>query len=234
MNTLATLSGRMGRQSRRADIDAPATDSSRLRPEPAPPSGGSIATAPVYVRTRRAANAASVRCPTCRPTRRWPSSPAGTRPLSSRSTCCRPGSASGALSPDDALASVRTVRNVVVDAHAVGDLDGLLTPAGRAAAGASRAQRAARRAERTRQHEETRAAKETVRRSRRSGSPPATTGAAGSTGSAPCWTSGRRCPGSTGPPTTSCGTASPAPGPRTPGGVRPSSPPRAKRASRPG
>ena len=67
--------------------------------------------------------------------------------------------ASGALSPDDALASVRTVRTAVVGANAVGDLDGLvrrldgLLPV-------IAAQRAARRAERTRQNEEIRAAKE--------------------------------------------------------------------------
>ncbi|GAA3715940.1 DUF349 domain-containing protein [Microlunatus aurantiacus] len=33
--------------------------------------------------------------------------------------------ASGALSPDDAVSSIRTVRTAVTDAHAVGDLDGL-------------------------------------------------------------------------------------------------------------
>lgn len=65
----------------------------------------------------------------------------------------------GALSPDDALASVRTVRAAVAGAHAVGDLDGLL---GRldALLPVIAAQRAARRAERTRQNEATRAAKE--------------------------------------------------------------------------
>ena len=65
----------------------------------------------------------------------------------------------GALSPDDALASVRTVRNVVVDAHAVGDLEGLLNRLD-ALLPVIGAQRAARRAERNRQQEETRAAKE--------------------------------------------------------------------------
>src|SRR6478736_4473306 len=35
--------------------------------------------------------------------------------------------ASGALSPDDAVSSIRTVRTAVTDAHAVGDLDGLAT-----------------------------------------------------------------------------------------------------------
>lgn len=34
--------------------------------------------------------------------------------------------ASGALSPDDAAGSIKTVRTAVTDAHAVGDLDGLL------------------------------------------------------------------------------------------------------------
>ena len=54
------------------------------------------------------------------------------------------------LSPDDALASVRTVRTAVADANAVGDLDGLLAPAGRLLPVIA-AQRAARRAERARQ-----------------------------------------------------------------------------------
>ena len=35
--------------------------------------------------------------------------------------------ASGALSPDDAVSSIKTVRTAVTDAHAVGDLDGLAT-----------------------------------------------------------------------------------------------------------
>ncbi|HEV2930452.1 MAG TPA: DUF349 domain-containing protein, partial [Propionibacteriaceae bacterium] len=67
--------------------------------------------------------------------------------------------ASGALSPDDALASVRTVRDAVTGAHAVGDLDGLLRRLDELLPVIA-AQRAARRAERTRQNEETRAAKE--------------------------------------------------------------------------
>jgi hypothetical protein len=67
--------------------------------------------------------------------------------------------AAGALSPDDALASVRTVRNAVTGANAVGDLDGLLRQLD-GVLPVIAAQRAARRAERTRQNEETRAAKE--------------------------------------------------------------------------
>jgi hypothetical protein len=67
--------------------------------------------------------------------------------------------ASGALSPDDALASVRTVRAAVVGANAVGDLDGLLRRLD-SLLPVIAAQRAARRAERTRQNEEIRAAKE--------------------------------------------------------------------------
>jgi hypothetical protein len=67
--------------------------------------------------------------------------------------------AGGALSPDDALASVRTVRDAVTNAHAVGDLDGLLRQLDELLPVIA-AQRAARRAERTRQNEETRAAKE--------------------------------------------------------------------------
>jgi uncharacterized protein DUF349 len=67
--------------------------------------------------------------------------------------------AAGALSPDDALASVRTVRDAITGANAVGDLDGLLRRLDELLPVIG-AQRAARRAERTRQQEETRAAKE--------------------------------------------------------------------------
>ncbi|MBA8795142.1 hypothetical protein FHX74_002770 [Friedmanniella endophytica] len=66
---------------------------------------------------------------------------------------------SGALSPDDAQSSIRTVREAVSEANAVGDLEGL----GRRLDALSpllAQQRARRRAERTRQAEETRAAKE--------------------------------------------------------------------------
>ena len=65
----------------------------------------------------------------------------------------------GALSPDDAIASVRTVRASVTGANAVGDLDGLLARLD-SLLPVIAAQRAARRAERSRQQEETRAAKE--------------------------------------------------------------------------
>ena len=65
----------------------------------------------------------------------------------------------GALSPDDAMASVRTVRASVAGANAVGDLDGLLARLDNLLPVIA-AQRAARRAERARQQEETRAAKE--------------------------------------------------------------------------
>jgi Domain of Unknown Function (DUF349) len=67
--------------------------------------------------------------------------------------------ATGAVSPDDAVASINKLRRSIADARAVGDLDGLqarleaLTPV-------IADQRAARRAERARQQEEARAAKE--------------------------------------------------------------------------
>jgi Domain of Unknown Function (DUF349) len=67
--------------------------------------------------------------------------------------------AAGALSPDDAMGSIRTVRAAVSGAHAVGDLDGLLARLD-SLLPVIAAQRAARRAERSRQQEETRAAKE--------------------------------------------------------------------------
>jgi Domain of Unknown Function (DUF349) len=65
----------------------------------------------------------------------------------------------GALSPDDAMSSVRTVRATVSGANAVGDLDGLLARLD-ALLPVIAAQRSARRAERSRQQEATRAAKE--------------------------------------------------------------------------
>ncbi len=67
--------------------------------------------------------------------------------------------ASGALSPDDATASIKTVRGSLTDAHAVGDLVGLqgrLDAMGPVLA----EQRAVRRAERARQNLEAKAAKE--------------------------------------------------------------------------
>ncbi|MCW2811645.1 MAG: hypothetical protein JWP61_2103 [Friedmanniella sp.] len=67
--------------------------------------------------------------------------------------------ASGALSPDDAGSSVKTVRTAVTDANAVGDLDSLL---GRlnGLSPLLAEQRAVRKAEKTKQNEEARAAKE--------------------------------------------------------------------------
>ncbi len=67
--------------------------------------------------------------------------------------------ASGALSPDDAAGSVKTVRNAVDDAHAVGDLDSLLARLD-ALAPRLAEQRAARRAEKAKANEAARAAKE--------------------------------------------------------------------------
>ena len=67
--------------------------------------------------------------------------------------------ASGALSPDDAAGSIKTVRNAVTDAHAVGDLDGLLTRL-QALTPVIDEARAAQRAEKARQLEEVRVKKE--------------------------------------------------------------------------
>ena len=111
----------------------------------------------------------------------------------------------GAL-PDDACRIDQDRTAVVTEAHAVGDLTGLVARLDALArwwrSSAPHAGRAAT-AER-----ETKAAKEQfVAEAERLA--PATTGVAGSTGSGRCWTSGRRSPGSTGPPTTSCGTGSP-------------------------
>src|SRR5512133_2315843 len=67
--------------------------------------------------------------------------------------------ATGAVSPDDAVASINKLRNAIADARAVGDLDGLQARL-EALSPLIADQRAARRAERARQQEETRAAKE--------------------------------------------------------------------------
>lgn len=67
--------------------------------------------------------------------------------------------ASGALSPDDAAGSVKTVRTAVDGAHAVGDLDSLLARLD-ALAPRLAEQRAARRAEKAKANEAARAAKE--------------------------------------------------------------------------
>jgi hypothetical protein len=67
--------------------------------------------------------------------------------------------ATGALSPDDAVASITKVRAAVADARAVGDLDGLQARL-EALFPVIANQRIARKAERARQHEQTRAAKE--------------------------------------------------------------------------
>lgn len=65
---------------------------------------------------------------------------------------------SGALSPDDAMGSIRTVRGTLADAHAVGDLDGLSARL-EALVDVVAEHRAARRAERARLSEETKATK---------------------------------------------------------------------------
>ena len=67
--------------------------------------------------------------------------------------------ATGALSPDDAVASITKVRSAVAEARAVGDLDGLQARL-EALFPLIASQRAARKAERARQQQETRAAKE--------------------------------------------------------------------------
>jgi Domain of Unknown Function (DUF349) len=67
--------------------------------------------------------------------------------------------ATGALSPDDAVASINKLRKSLADARAVGDLDGLQARL-QALPPLIAEQRAARKAERARQQEEARAAKE--------------------------------------------------------------------------
>jgi hypothetical protein len=67
--------------------------------------------------------------------------------------------ASGALSPEDAGSSIKTVRSAVSDAHAVGDLDGLSARL-EALVPKVADQRAARRAERARANAEAKEAKE--------------------------------------------------------------------------
>ena len=65
----------------------------------------------------------------------------------------------GALSPDDAVASITKVRAAIAEARAVGDLDALQSRL-EALSPLIANQRAARKAERARQHEQTRVAKE--------------------------------------------------------------------------
>jgi hypothetical protein len=67
--------------------------------------------------------------------------------------------ATGALSPDDAVASINKLRKSLADARAVGNLDGLQARL-QALSPLIAEQRAARKAERARQQEEARAAKE--------------------------------------------------------------------------
>ena len=67
--------------------------------------------------------------------------------------------ASGALSPDDAVSSIKTVRTAVTDAHAVGDLDGLATRL-EALVPKVADQRAARKAEKAKASAEAKQAKE--------------------------------------------------------------------------
>ena len=67
--------------------------------------------------------------------------------------------ASGALPPDDAVSSIKTVRSALADAHAVGDLDGLAARL-EALVGTVAAQRAARKAERAKASAQTKEAKE--------------------------------------------------------------------------
>jgi Domain of Unknown Function (DUF349) len=67
--------------------------------------------------------------------------------------------ATGALSPDDAVASINKLRKSLADARAVGDFDGLQARL-HALSPLIAEQRAARKAERARQQEEARAAKE--------------------------------------------------------------------------
>ena len=131
----------------------------------------------------------------------------------------------GCALPRRRAGSIKTVRRSLVDAHAVGDLAAL--PARlQALTGDRRGQRAAARAERARQSERVRRPRRRSPSPRPRRWPPATTGGAGSTASGRCSTTGRRSPGSTGPPTTRCGTASPPRGRPTPGAARPSSPSR--------
>ena len=141
--------------------------------------------------------------------------------------------ATGALSPDDAVASITKVRAAVAEARAVGDLDGLqarleaLFPLIAEPAGSSQgrtSQAAARR-------------RGPQRRGsfwRPSALPPAMTGAAESTAFVCCLRSGSRYRDSIVRPTTRCGTGSPVRVPPTRGAARPSSPSRTSSARRRG
>jgi hypothetical protein len=140
--------------------------------------------------------------------------------------------ATGAVSPDDAVASINKLRKALADARAVGDLEGLQSRL-EALSPVIADQRAARR----RNEPVSRRRLESQRRgssSRQSVSPPGTIGAAGSTGFACFWRNGRRCHDLIGQPTTLCGTDFPVPALPTHDGGRRSSRNRTNSAKLPG
>ena len=140
--------------------------------------------------------------------------------------------ASGVMSPEEATASVRTVREQVTDANAVGDLAALDRPARRAGAGARAAARGPQGRARPARGRGPRGQGEDRRRGRER-SPRAPTGATAPTGCASCSTSGRRSPASTGRPTTRCGAGSRPRARRTPVAARRTSPSSTRSATPP-
>ena len=140
--------------------------------------------------------------------------------------------ASKALSPDDAAGSIKTVRTAVTDANAVGDLDGLLTRLQALSPVVDEA-RAAQRAEKARQLDEVQGQEGARRHRGRGPGHRQRLARRGQPVPRRCSTTGRRSPGSTGPPTTRCGTASRPPVRPTPAAARRSSPSRTGSARAP-
>jgi hypothetical protein len=134
----------------------------------------------------------------------------------------------GALSPDEAGESVKTVRGQVVDAHAVGDLDALVARLDGLTTVID-AQREERKAERAQKVAESKLRKEGIvtEAEKLATSNDWRNGAT-------CSRSGRACRASTGPPTTPCGAASRPLAPPTPAVASRTSPSSTRSATRPG
>ena len=158
-----------------------------------------------------------------RPRRRWSSSPSATRSSRARSTCSSSawprgaGARGGDLVGEGAARAGRaTPTRSVTSSSLAARLDAL--------APVIAVQRSARKEERAQKSAESKAAKEKLVAEAETARRRAPTGATAPTGCASCWRRGRSSPGSTAPPTTPCGAASPPRGRRTPATARRTSP----------
>ena len=131
--------------------------------------------------------------------------------------------ASGAAAPDETHGGVQRLREALAEANAIGDLAALSQRLDAIDAQVA-ARRAERRAERAQALDEARSPQGRRSSVRPKPSPKGTTGVTAPTGCERCSRSGRRCRGSTAPPTTRCGADSPEPAPSTRAGESPISP----------